>query len=161
MARMLVFINPQEGFRDVGTDNILLDIQNLINNNLDNFDMMICTKFVPCLNLNYSRLLGLNLSRFDTRFFEEIKAIKCKIAQISGYSFLSQNLKTYINSNGIDEIYFVGYEGEMFLLNFMSETFNMGIKPYVYENCLFGTSLEEHNFNMSKIRNSFGEKQIL
>jgi len=155
MSKLLLVIDVQNDFVNENTNEYVDKIQNLVNSN--NYTNVAFTKFINtenslwCKKLNYRGCMtkeGQDIA-IDTKNY--------KVFEKNIYSALNEELKEYITSKGIKEIYLCGFDTEACVQKTAIDLFEGGYDIYVLKDyCMTHCGVEIHNMAIDNLRRLIG-----
>ena len=157
---LLLIVDFQNEFINENTYNSITDINKLVNSN--KYDSVLFTKFVNSKDNPTYKKLGWNGCINKESQSISMDTNNYKVIEKSTYTAYNDELKKYINTNNIEEIYLCGIDIECCVLvtalNLFENGYNVFVlKDYVY--CAHG--VDRKNNAIEILKRNIGENNVL
>lgn len=158
MSSLLLVIDLQKGFVNEKTEYLVEKINHLIQRNL--YDQIAFTRFINtpqsvlAKKRNYFGCMG-----EDNELV--IDAMNCKVFEKDIYSAYNDELKKYIETNQIDQIYLCGLDTDACVLKTAFDLFENGYDVFVLKDYCASTGGEKlHQAALEVLKRNIGEDQV-
>ncbi len=157
VSKLLLVIDVQKDFINKHTEGTLYKIEELVNSN--QFKNIVFTKFINdkesiwYKKLNYYGCMSNDGQRIP---------INTKVINKRTYSALNEDLKEYIKTNNIDQIYLCGFDTDACIYKTALDLFENGYEVYVLQDyCMAHKGKVLHDIMIQNLKRLIGKEYII
>ncbi len=157
---LLLIVDFQNEFINENTYNSITDINKLVNSN--KYDSVLFTKFVNSKDNPTYKKLGWNGCINKESQSISMDTNNYKVIEKSTYTAYNDELKKYINTNNIEEIYLCGIDIECCVLVTALNLFENGYNVFVLKDYVYCThGVDRKNNAIEILKRNIGENNVL
>jgi nicotinamidase-related amidase len=163
MAEPLLVVDVQVGFLNPFTRHIPKRIARLVERG--DYSPVLFTRFINISDSPYWRFLNWRACAAppETDLAPELTSFAQPDLTFAkpGYAGISDELLTYLQSSGWDQITIAGIDTDMCVLKIAMDIFDMGIRPIILVDCCASTSgLQSHLAGLAVLARNIGAEQL-
>ncbi len=161
MSQLLLIIDMQEGFRSKQTDQITPIIQKLSNSFKGPalYSMFVNQK--SSLFENQLEWMCFQDTK-DQKILDELNNETIQTISHTGYTVLTDELKTWIKDNSIQSVYLSGVYTDVCITKTAMDLFDNGIKAFIIKDACHSLHGEQHhNITIDSLSHILGKDQII
>lgn len=160
MSRLLLVIDVQKDFINKQTERTFYKIEELINSN--QYENIVFTKFINDTNSIWYKKLNSHLFMTKEQQSIPIDTKSHKVINKKTYSALNEELKEYIKTNNIEQIYLCGFDTDACIYKTALDLFENGYEVYVLQDyCMAHKGKVLHDIMIQNLKRLIGKEYII